>query len=161
MPIGVLVTVVVVPDVVTGADAVILVEPAESILAAFKTIEATPLAFVNAVPEVGVNVTSVVSVAAKVTTAFGTTAPLASVSVAVAVTGVPNATTLEGILKVREAVAVAVVVVPVPVPILVPVPVVSPLPHPLRQQNRAKQISSSNGRRNLALIDFTILLSFF
>jgi hypothetical protein len=34
------------------------------------------------------------------------------------------------------------------------------LPHPLRQQNRAKQISSSNGRRKLALIDFTILLSF-
>ena len=148
MPTGVLVTVVLVSNC---ADAVMLVEPAESILVAFKTIEATPLAFVDAVPEVGVSVTSVVSAAMNVTSALGTTAPLASLSVAVAVTGVPNVTTLEGILKVREAVVV----------VGVPLPVVSPLPHPLRQQNRAKQISSSNGRRNLALIDFTILLSFF
>jgi hypothetical protein len=148
MPTGALVTVVVVPDVVTGADAVMLVAPVESTLAAFKTIEATPLASVNAVAEVGVNVIMSL-VAAKVTIAPCTTAPLASVSVAVAVTGVPNVTTLEEILKVREA------------EVVVPVPVVAPLPHPLRQQNRAKQISSSNGRRNLALIDFTILLSFF
>ena len=115
MPTGVLVTVVLVSNC---ADAVMLVEPAESILVAFKTIEATPLAFVDAVPEVGVSVTSVVSAAMNVTSALGTTAPLASLSVAVAVTGVPNVTTLEGILKVREAVVV----------VGVPLPVVSPLP---------------------------------
>ena len=154
MPTGVLVTVVVVPSVVTDADAVMLVAPAESKLAAFKTIEATPLAFVNAVAEVGVNVTSEL-VAAKVTTALGTSAPLASLSVAVAVTGVPNVTTLEGMLKIRELRSVVVV----PVPVLVAL--VSPLPHPLRQQNRAKQISSKNVRDNFTLIDFTILLSFF
>jgi hypothetical protein len=34
-------------------------------------------------------------------------------------------------------------------------------PHPLRQQNRAKQISSSAGRENLAVIDFTIIYSPF
>ena len=129
MPTGVLVIIVVVPLVVTGADAVILVAPAESKLAAFKTIEATPLAFVNAVAEVGVNVTRPL-VAAKVTTALGTSAPLASVSVAVAVTGVPNVTMLEGMIKVRELRSVVGVFVPVPVAI------VSPLPHPLRQQNR-------------------------
>jgi hypothetical protein len=33
-------------------------------------------------------------------------------------------------------------------------------PHPLRQQNRIKKISSNNGRENLVLIDFVILLSF-
>jgi len=125
MPTGVLVTVSVVPSVVTGADAVMLVAPVESILAAFKVMEATPLAFVNAVAEVGVNVTSEL-VAAKVTTALGTSAPLASLSVTIAVTGVPKVTTLEGILKVRELRSVVVV----PVPVLVAV--VSPLPHPLR-----------------------------
>ena len=153
IPTGVLVTVVVVPPVVIGADAIILVAPVESILAAFKTIEATPLAFVNAVAEVGVNVTSELA-AAKVTTAFATVEPLASRSVAVAVAGVPNVTTLEGMLKVRE---LRLVVEPVPVSVAV----LSPLPHPLRQQNRAKQISSKNVRENFALVDFTILFSFF
>jgi hypothetical protein len=33
-------------------------------------------------------------------------------------------------------------------------------PHPLRQQNRIKKISSNNGCENLVLIDFVILLSF-
>jgi hypothetical protein len=127
------------------------VAPSEALLAAFKVTEATPLAFVNAVAEVGVNATRPLD-AAKVTTAFFTNAPLPSLSIAVTVAGVPNIT-LEGTLKLREP--RLVVVVPVPVP------VVSPLPHPLRQQNRAKQISSSNGRRNLVLIVFTILLSFF
>ena len=153
IPTGVLVTVSVVPSVVTGADAVMLVAPVESILAAFKVMEATPLAFVNAVAEVGVNVTSEL-VAAKVTTAPCISAPLASLSVAVAVTGVPKVTTFEGMLKIRELRSV-VVVVPVPVA------VVSPLPHPLRQQNRAKQINSSNDRRNLDLVDFAILRSFY
>ena len=129
MPTGVLVTVVIVPPVVTDADAVMLVAPAESKLAAFKTIKATPLAFVNAVSEVGAHVSRPL-VVVKVTTALGTSAPLASVSVAVAVTGVPNVTMLEGMIKVRELRSVVGVFVPVPVAI------VSPLPHPLRQQNR-------------------------
>jgi hypothetical protein len=147
----VLLIVVVVPAVVTGADAVMYVAPSEALLAAFKVTEATPLTSVNAVAEVGVNATRPLD-AAKVTTAFFTNAPLPSLSIAVTVTGVPDVI-LEGTLKLREP--RLVVVVPVPVP------VVSPLPHPLRQQNRAKQISSSNGRRNLVLIVFTILLSFF
>jgi len=157
MPTGVLVTVLVVPSVVTGADAVILVAPVESMLPAFKRTEAIPLAFVNAVAEVGVNVTSEL-VAAKVTTAPFASAPVASLTIAVAVTGVPNVT-LDGTLKVREL--RSVVVVPVPVPVPVPVLVSSLLPpHPLRQQNRAKQISSNNDRKNFALIDFIILISF-
>jgi hypothetical protein len=45
IPTGVLVTVSVVPFVVTDADAVMLVAPVESILAAFKVMEATPLAW--------------------------------------------------------------------------------------------------------------------
>ena len=153
MPTGVLVTVLVVPSVVTGADAVILVAPVESMLPAFKRTEAIPLAFVNAVAEVGVNVTSEL-VAAKVTTAPFASAPVASLTIAVAVTGVPNVT-LDGTLKVREL--RSVVVVPVPVPVLL-----STLPpHPLRQKNRAKKISRSAGRENLAVIDFTIFTLLF
>jgi len=34
-------------------------------------------------------------------------------------------------------------------------------PHPLRQQNRIKKISSSAGRENLAVIDFTIFTLLF
>jgi hypothetical protein len=34
-------------------------------------------------------------------------------------------------------------------------------PHPLRQQNRIKKISSSAGRDNLAVIDFTIFTLLF
>jgi hypothetical protein len=146
MPTGVLVTVVVVPLVATEADAVMLVAPAESMFAVFKVMEAMPLSFVRDVAEVGVNVTMLL-VAAKVTTVFGASAPLEFLSVAVTVTGVPNVT-LEGTLKVRELRSVVVV------------PVVAPLPHPQRQQNRAKQISSSNGRRSLDLVDFAILRSF-
>jgi hypothetical protein len=149
MPTGVLVTVVVVPLVATEADAVMFVAPAESMLAVFKVMEAMPLAFVNAVAEVGVNVTRPL-VAAKVTTAFGTTAPLASLSVAVAVTGVPNVT-LEGMLKVRELRSVVVV----------PVPVVAPLPHPLRQQNKTKRIIRFKKDKSFFLVDFAILLSFY
>ena len=96
---------------VTGADAVMLVAPVESTLAAFKVTEAMPLAFVRAVAEVGVNVTSEL-VAEKVTTAPCTTAPLASLSDAVAVTGVPNVTILEPTLNVRELKSVVVGVVP-------------------------------------------------
>jgi len=151
----VLVTVVVVPSVVTGANAVMLVAPVESILAAFKVMEATPLAFVNAVAGVGVNVTSEL-VAAKVTTAPCTSAPLASLSVAVAVAGVPKVTTLQGMLKIRELRLVVVVSVPVLVAVVSPL-----LPHPLRQQKRAKQISRSIVRDNFALVDFTILFSLF
>ena len=101
IPYGMLVTVEVVPPVVTGADAVMLVAPAESMLAAFKTTEAVPPTPVNAVAETGVNTTRSLG-AAKVTTAPCTSTPLASLSVAVTVTGVPNVTTLEVKLKVRE-----------------------------------------------------------
>jgi hypothetical protein len=87
MPTGALVTVAVVLPVVTDAEAVILVAPAESKLAEFKIIVAMPLPFVNAVAEVGVNATSVLP-AAKVTTTPDTAAPLPSVTVAVTVTGV-------------------------------------------------------------------------
>ena len=73
---------------VTAADAVMLVAPEELMLAASKVTEATPLALVNVVAEAGVNTTRLL-VAANVTTAFGVIAPLPSLSVAVAVTGVP------------------------------------------------------------------------
>jgi hypothetical protein len=43
---------------------------------------------------------------------------------------------------------------------VVPVSVSLLPPHPLRQQNRIKKISSNNGCENLILIDFVILLSF-
>ena len=124
IPTGVLVTVAVVPDVVTAADAVMLVAPAELTSAAFKMIEATPLEFVRAVAEVGVNTTSVLS-AAKVTTAFCTSAPLPSLSVAVAVCGAPNVTVLEVKLKVREPEPDGVGVEPVE-----PAAVSGPVPHP-------------------------------
>jgi hypothetical protein len=114
-----------------------LVAPVESILAAFKVMEATPLAFVNAVAEVGVNVTSEL-VAAKVTTAPCTSAPLASLSVAVAVTGFPKVITLEGTLKVRDG---DVVVVLEPVPVVV---VSALLPQAVIKQNRMKEISNNN-----------------
>jgi len=111
MPTGALVTVAVVPDVVTDAEAVMLVAPSESKLAAFKVIVAMPLPFVNLVAEVGVNATSELP-AAKVTTVLGTSAPLPSLTVAVAVTAVPNVTTLELKLKVIEAVPAGVGVEP-------------------------------------------------
>jgi hypothetical protein len=139
-----------------------LVAPVESMLAAFKLTVAVPLAFVNAVAEVGVNATSEL-VAAKVTTVFGTSAPLVSLSVAVAVTGVPNETTLEERPKVKELRLVVVVLEPV----LVPVPVSAPLPHPLRQlrqpkhQNRIRKINGRNGHDNFALVDFAISFSSF
>ena len=110
IPRGLLVIVVVVPPAVIGADAEIYVAPEESILVAFKLMEATPLEFVKAVPETGVYVTSELA-ALKVTTVKGTNAPLPSLSVAVTVTGVPYNTTLEEVLKAR----VPLLVVP-PVP---------------------------------------------
>lgn len=111
MPRGLLVMVVVVPPAVIGADAEIYVAPEESILTAFKLMAATPLEFVNAVAETGVYATSELA-AVKVTTAYGTNAPSASLSVPVIVIGVPYATTLEEVLKAR----VPLLVVPVPVP---------------------------------------------
>ena len=113
MPTGMLVTVAVVPAVVTEADAVILVAPAESKLAAFKVIVATPKGLptvpspVKAVAEVGVN-TTIALAGAKVTTVFASSAPLAFLTVAEAVTGVPNVTELELTLNVRELKSVGV-----------------------------------------------------
>jgi hypothetical protein len=79
---------------------------------------------------------------------------LVSLSIAVTVTGVPNVT-LEGTLKVRELWSVVVVPVPVPEAVsLLP-------PQATRQQNRAKNISSNNGREDFTLIDFIILISLF
>ncbi|PKN53140.1 MAG: hypothetical protein CVU55_02710 [Deltaproteobacteria bacterium HGW-Deltaproteobacteria-13] len=150
MPTGALVIVVEVPPDENVADATMLVAPAESGPAAFKLTEAMPVV-VKAEAEIGVNVTRLL-VAEKVTTAPLTSEPPASRSVAVAVTGVPNLT-LDGTLKVREGVRV-VVLLPVPVP-------VSPLlPHPIRQQNKTKEINRNNSLENFALIDFTMLLSF-
>jgi hypothetical protein len=104
MPTGELVIVVVVPPDVIFADAVMFVAPIESMLAAFKVMEATPWwtpsAYVFAVAEVGVNATRPLD-AAKVTTTPSTSVPLKSLSVAVTDTGVPYVT-LEGTLKVRE-----------------------------------------------------------
>jgi hypothetical protein len=149
----VLLIVVVVPFVVICADAVIYVAPLEVLLVALKVTEAVPLTSVNAV--VGVRTASVVSDAAKVTTAPFTSVPVVSLSIAVTVTGGVPYVTLDGTLKVREL--RSVVVVPVPVPVLL-----STLPpHPLRQKNRAKKISSSAGRENLAVIDFTIFTLLF
>jgi hypothetical protein len=84
--------VVVVPPDVIGADAVMLVAPAEEEAAAATLIEATPLLSVKAEADVGLNVRRVVLAAAKVTTASDTGVPEASVSVAVAVIGDPYVT---------------------------------------------------------------------
>jgi hypothetical protein len=111
-----------------------------------------PLLSVN--DEVDERVTRVGSVAVKYTTAPCTSAPLESLNIAVTVTGVPYVT-LDGTLKVREPRSVVV-----PVPVLVAVVSILP-PHPLRQQNKAKQISNSAGRENLAVIDFTIFTLLF
>jgi hypothetical protein len=92
IPNALLLMVVVVPPDVIGADAVMLVAPAELEFKAATLTEATPLLFVKAVPDAGVNVTRVVSAAAKVTTAPDTGVPEESVSVAVAVIGNPNVT---------------------------------------------------------------------
>lgn len=65
----------------------------------------------------------------------------------------PSDFTVGGEAKRSSEAAVGVVgVVPVSVSLLPP--------HPLRQQNRIKKISSNNGCENLILIDFVILLSF-
>jgi hypothetical protein len=145
--------------VVTGADAMILVAPAESVLATFNVIEATPWlipsAYVNAVAEAGVNVTMSL-VAMNVTTAPSTRFPLASRTVAVAVTGVPNVKILEGMLKIREAALAEGQSVPVHGTVTD-----SLLPHPLRQQKRTKRIRRLKKDKNFFLVDFAILLSFF
>jgi hypothetical protein len=97
-----------------------------------------------------------------VTTLPATGAPFLSIAVAVRRVGLPVETAAVEVLsetlvrdKVREPALVVVVFVPVPVAVF------SPLPHPLRQQNRVKKISSSIVRENFALVDFTILFSFF
>jgi hypothetical protein len=153
MPTGTLVTFVIVPSDVISADAEMYVAPAEKLLVAFKMIEAVPVPSVRAVAAGGVNVTSELSDAAKVTMDPFTRFPLASVSTAVIVTG-DTYVTLDGALKTREAAAVVV---------LLPVPEASSLlpPQALRQQNRAKKISSNAGRENFTLINFIILISFF
>jgi len=150
----VLVTVVVVPEDVTGADATMLVAPAESILEALKLMMAMPLEFVKAVAEVGVNVTRLL-VAVKDTTAPDTADPPESFTVAVAVIGVPYETTLEE--STRETVAEEVDVV---VSELLALSVSALLPHPTRQQNKTREISTNMSMGNFALIDFTMLLSF-
>lgn len=91
----------VVPPDVNVVDAVMLVAPAESMLAASILIVATP-PVVIAEADAGANVTRLL-VAANVTTAPDTRFPLASLRVAAAVTGVPNDTVLEERVKTREA----------------------------------------------------------
>ena len=151
MPTGVLVILEVAPPDVSDAEAVMLVAPSESMLAAFKVTEAIPLAFVRAVAEVGVNVTRPL-VEAKLTTAPCISAPLASRSVAVAVTGVPNVTVLAEMFNVKlpEPVGVGVESLLSPGP--------SPQPQRIARKNREK---NNNGRRNfLVLLLFIILLPF-
>ncbi|MGA2553635.1 MAG: hypothetical protein ABSF20_02485 [Smithella sp.] len=157
MPTGTLVTaVVVVPDVVVVVildDAVMYVAPAEKLLATLKMIDAVPVLSVRAVEAGGVNVTSEVSDAAKVTMEPFTGFPPASVSSAVTVTGFPKVTT-DGTLKTREATEVVVVLLPVEDDeLLLP-------PQATRQQSAIKEISSHIDSDNLVWIDFTILLPF-
>jgi hypothetical protein len=83
-----------------------LVAPAESMLAGFKIIVAWPPT-INAVAEVGVNATSVLP-AAKVATPFDNSAPLPSLTVAVAVIGFPHDTVLSEKLNVIELWSVGV-----------------------------------------------------
>lgn len=150
MPTGLLVTDVDVSLIIIGADAVILVAPAELTLVAFTVTEATPLALVNAVAEVGVNTTNPLS-AEKVTTAPCIAVPPAFLTVAVAVTGVPYVTF--GTLK--EIVGDDVVP-PVPASVLLS----ALLPQAVTEPRRARQINSNNNCRNLTLINFVILRSF-
>ena len=155
MPTGVLVILEVAPPDVSDAEAVMLVAPSESMLAAFKVTEAIPLAFVRAVAEVGVNVTRPL-VEAKLTTAPCISAPLASRSVAVAVTGVPNVTVLAEMFNVKLPEPVGVGVVPPEELLLSPGP--SPQPQRIARKNREK---INNGRRNfLVLLLFILFLLF-
>jgi hypothetical protein len=153
--------VVVVPPDVIGADAVMLVAPAEVESAAATMIEATPLLSVKAEAEVGVNVRRVVDAAVKVTTAPDTGVPEESVSIAVAVIGDPYVTlftVVDPLVKVNERNPWVVVVVLLPVE---EEEVVSLLPpQAIRQQSAIKEISSDNDRNNLAWINFVILLPF-
>ncbi len=113
--------------------------PAELKLAGFKVIDATPEAFVRAVPPAGVMVAKVASVV-KVTTVLGTATPFATMSIALTVAGarleievvaVPELLTIErvsdgaGTIVVPAGVNVVVVVAGV-----VEVGVGEPLPHP-------------------------------
>jgi hypothetical protein len=72
----------------TWADAEIVVAPPAVGLAAAIWMEATPKESVSAVPDAGISVAKVAEVL-KVTTAFGTTAPEASLRVAVTFAGLP------------------------------------------------------------------------
>jgi hypothetical protein len=160
IPNAVLLMVVVVPPDVIGADAVMLVAPAEVEFKAATLIDATPLLSVKAVPEVGVNVRRVVDAAVKVTTAPDTGVPEESVSVAVAVIGDPYVTlftVVDPLVKVNERNPWVVVVVLLPVEeedvSLLP-------PQAIRQKSAIREISSHNDRDNFVCIDFTILLPF-
>ena len=111
-------------------------------------------------PDAGVNVTRVVSAAAKVTTAPDTAFPEASVSVAVALTGDPYVTLFTVVdplvkVNVRKPWVVVVVLLPVEEEVVSLLP-----PQAIRQQSAIKEISSDNDRNNLALINFVILLPF-
>jgi len=118
---------------------------------------ATPKALVSLVAEEGVNATSEL-VDAKVTTAPLTSVPLASLSVALAVIGMPNVTVVEESVKV--SVGVPVVVSP---PLPPPVSAVSGLPpQAIRQQIKNRERSSHSGWKNfdlLASIIITLLLN--
>jgi hypothetical protein len=149
----VLVTIVVTPETVTGADAVMLVAPAESTLMALMLMVAMPLEFVRAVAETGEKVVRLLVEEAKETTVPDTAFPSASLRVAVTVTGVPIDTMLEERLKLSDGEEVVVVLLPVSVPSAL-------LPHPARQLNKTKEIKRNNMAGNFAFIDFTMLLSF-
>ena len=152
MPTGVLVRVfVAVPDAKVDA-AVMLVAPAELMLAAFRVMVATPPAFVRAVAETGVKTTRPLA-AAKETTAPDTASPSSFLNVAVAVTGVPKETVPDERVKVRELWSVVVVLEPESSP------VVSLLPQAMTNKASKRQISSPNDRENFDPVDFNISFS--
>jgi len=148
MPTGVL---VVFEAAVPDADAVMLVAPEEAILAASNVTDATPLALVNAVADAGVNTTRPL-VAANETTALGTAVPLASFSVAVAVTGVPNATELDERPSVRVGEAAVDVEVEVTVDVGSGVVSPGPAPHPQRTVRQKRQVIIDNKGKRKSLL---------
>jgi hypothetical protein len=153
MPTGVLVTISVVDPEAKEAEAVMLVAPAASMLDAFKVMEATPPALVSAVAEVGVNTTREF-VDIKETSAPGIATPSLSLSVAVAVTGVPKVTAPEERLNTRELFSVSGSV-PSSVSVL------PEFPHPIRTQTSMERIRRLKKDKKRLLIDFAILISFY
>lgn len=113
-----------------------------------RVMDATPDPLVNAVPEVGVMFAMVASVV-KVTTALGTAAPLASLTVAVTVVEVP----LEIELLASATVKLGA---PVGVPPVPPVPPVPLLPlsvlAPLQPARIASAVANRNGTENLVIL---------